>query len=279
MELYADRGVRIQIGLIEELVQELSVSTRLVGVSEELRRSLAKDRRALPEVYDRFVRLNAEEPYRLKCSYVHARLENTRTRYAAGSPHVPGRDYLGSAEYLRDLEVMDRRCARTWATGSPTGCSRRHAQRQRRRAAPGLARRPRAHELPPRRARGAVRPARRAGDPLRRARPRGPHRAAVERAGRAARADPAAELAADRRRQLPGDPRGLRHASATCRRPTARRPCTPTSCRWRRTSTTCSPSPCSPARPAWSRSPPARATSRRPPRRSTSCRCSRRRPS
>ncbi|MFC5063000.1 phosphoenolpyruvate carboxylase [Actinomycetospora atypica] len=107
MEVYADRGVRIQIDLIEELVQELSVSTRLVGVSEDLRRSLAKDRRALPEVYDRFVRLNAEEPYRLKCSYVHARLQNTRTRYAAGSPHVPGRDYLGSAEYLRDLEVMD----------------------------------------------------------------------------------------------------------------------------------------------------------------------------
>ena len=107
MEVYADRGVRIQIDLIEELVQELSVSTRLVGVSEDLRRSLAKDRRALPEVYDRFVRLNAEEPYRLKCSYVHARLQNTRARYAAGSPHVPGRDYLGSAEYLRDLDVMD----------------------------------------------------------------------------------------------------------------------------------------------------------------------------
>lgn len=108
MTIYADRGVRIQLGLIEELVQELSVSTRLVGVSEDLRRSLAKDRRHLPEVYDRFVRLNAEEPYRLKCSYVYARLENTRARYASGAPHVPGRDYLGSAEYLHDLEVMDR---------------------------------------------------------------------------------------------------------------------------------------------------------------------------
>ncbi|NMO90646.1 phosphoenolpyruvate carboxylase [Actinomycetospora sp. TBRC 11914] len=107
MQVYAERGVRIQIGLIEELVQELSVSTRLVGVSEDLRRSLARDRRHLPEVYDRFVRLNAEEPYRLKCSYVHARLTNTRDRYAAGTPHVPGRDYLGSQEYLHDLEVMD----------------------------------------------------------------------------------------------------------------------------------------------------------------------------
>jgi phosphoenolpyruvate carboxylase len=107
MQVYAERGVRIQIQLIEQLVQELSVSTRLVGVSEDLRRSLARDRRHLPEVYDRFVRLNAEEPYRLKCSYVHARLVNTRDRYAAGTPHVPGRDYLGSQEYLHDLEVMD----------------------------------------------------------------------------------------------------------------------------------------------------------------------------
>jgi phosphoenolpyruvate carboxylase len=107
MRIYGERGVRIQVDLIEDLVQELSVSTRLVGVSEDLRRSLARDRRALPEVYDRFVRLNAEEPYRLKCSYIHARLENTRRRYAEGTPHRPGRDYLGAGEYLRDLEVMD----------------------------------------------------------------------------------------------------------------------------------------------------------------------------
>ena len=107
MAIYADRGVRIQLDLVESLVQELSLSTRLVGVSDDLRRSLAKDRRALPRVYDRFVRLNAEEPYRLKCSYIHARLENTRRRYADGTAHEPGRDYLGAAEYLRDLEVMD----------------------------------------------------------------------------------------------------------------------------------------------------------------------------
>ena len=107
MRIYGERGVRIQVDLLEDLVQELSVSTKLVGVSEDLRRSLARDRRALPEVYDRFVRLNAEEPYRLKCSYVHARLENTRRRYVEGTPHRPGRDYLGAEEYLRDLEVMD----------------------------------------------------------------------------------------------------------------------------------------------------------------------------
>ncbi|MDQ3987727.1 MAG: phosphoenolpyruvate carboxylase, partial [Actinomycetota bacterium] len=111
---FAERALRIHRGLLEELGTELSVSTRVVGVSEELRSSLARDRRFLPEVYDRFVRLNAEEPYRLKCSYILARLEGTRQRLRDGpaSPpggaHREGRDYLGAGEYLADLAVIDR---------------------------------------------------------------------------------------------------------------------------------------------------------------------------
>lgn len=100
LELYSDRALRIHEGLVEELVQELSISTRVVGVSEELRGSLARDRRALPAVHDRFIRLNATEPYRLKLSYVQARLANTRTR--------TGAHYRGPAEYVADLEVVDR---------------------------------------------------------------------------------------------------------------------------------------------------------------------------
>src|SRR5882757_10970592 len=108
LRLYADRALRIQTTLLDELVQELGVSTRIVGMSEGLRQSLAQDRRLLPEVYDRYIRLNAEEPYRLKCSYILARLANTRDRIAADQPHRPGIDYLGSDEFITDLEVMDR---------------------------------------------------------------------------------------------------------------------------------------------------------------------------
>lgn len=111
---FAERALRIHHGLLEELGTELSVSTRVVGVSEELRSSLARDRRFLPEVYDRFVRLNAEEPYRLKCSYILARLEGTRQRLRdgpgsrPGAAHREGLDYLGAGEYLADLGVIDR---------------------------------------------------------------------------------------------------------------------------------------------------------------------------
>lgn len=106
--IYADRALRIHGRLVEQLVGELSISTHVVGVSEELRGSLARDRRALPEVHDRFIRLNAHEPYRLKLSYVAARLDNTHTRIVEGRPHVSGRDYLGPHGYVEDLCVLDR---------------------------------------------------------------------------------------------------------------------------------------------------------------------------
>jgi phosphoenolpyruvate carboxylase len=107
MALYADRAIRLQTTVLEELVQELGVSTRIVGVSEGMRQALALDRRQLPEIYDRYIRLNAEEPYRLKCSYILARLANTRARIADERGHRPGRDYLGADEFIADLEVMD----------------------------------------------------------------------------------------------------------------------------------------------------------------------------
>ncbi|MGE0295905.1 MAG: phosphoenolpyruvate carboxylase, partial [Pseudonocardia sp.] len=108
LQINAERALRIHERLVARLIEELGVSTRVVGVSEELRGSLARDRRVLPEVHDRFIRLNQHEPYRLKLSYVLARLENTRRRVADSRPHVPGRDYLGTEAYVEDLAVLDR---------------------------------------------------------------------------------------------------------------------------------------------------------------------------
>ncbi len=106
LRLYADRALRYQMDVMDELIEELSISTRITGISTELERSLADDRAGLPDVYSRFIRLNAEEPYRLKCSYLKAKLDNTHRRIAAGHQHRPGQDYLGSAGYLADLAVI-----------------------------------------------------------------------------------------------------------------------------------------------------------------------------
>jgi phosphoenolpyruvate carboxylase len=108
LQINAERALRIHEHLVRLLIEELGVSTRVVGVSEELRGALARDRRALPDVHDRYIRLNQHEPYRLKLSYIRARLEHTRRRVADNRPHVPGRDYLGVAGYIQDLEIIDR---------------------------------------------------------------------------------------------------------------------------------------------------------------------------
>ncbi len=106
--MQADRALRVHLRFADRLIQELGISTKIVGVSEELRGALARDRRALPAVYERWQRMNADEPYRLALSFVRARLENTRARIASAGPHVPGRDYLGVEAYLADLAVLDR---------------------------------------------------------------------------------------------------------------------------------------------------------------------------
>ncbi|WP_049807141.1 phosphoenolpyruvate carboxylase [Pseudofrankia inefficax] len=108
LTLQHEFGIRVLLGAVDGLIKDLTASTRVVEVSDELVASLDADRAAHPEVYDRFIRLNAAEPYRLKASYLRARLAATRDRLAAGTAHVPGRDYLSLRGLLADLTVMHR---------------------------------------------------------------------------------------------------------------------------------------------------------------------------
>ena len=99
-------GFRKLVGLVDQLIQALSNSTAIVAISGALSTSLEKDRTAFPEVYDRFKGIDAEEPYRLKCSFIRQRLMNTRARLAAGTPHVPGEDYQGVEGFLEELRLV-----------------------------------------------------------------------------------------------------------------------------------------------------------------------------
>jgi phosphoenolpyruvate carboxylase len=107
-----EHGIQATEAAMDFLIQEISVSRRLRGVSLDLSASLATDLDALPEVADRFRRVNAEEPYRLKARCIKAKLANTRRRLQQGTPHVPGRDYRGSGDLLADLELMRASLAR-----------------------------------------------------------------------------------------------------------------------------------------------------------------------
>ncbi len=106
LSMQHEHAVRALLPHIERLSAQLSVSQRLAPASQELRQSLEADLAALPDLDPRFKRLNAEEPYRLKLTCVHRKLQNTRARQAAGLPHEPGRDYRTTAELLDDLDVV-----------------------------------------------------------------------------------------------------------------------------------------------------------------------------
>ncbi|HYX44344.1 MAG TPA: phosphoenolpyruvate carboxylase [Acidimicrobiales bacterium] len=101
-----DRVLGHLLAAIDGLVGDLSSSTRIVAVSPELEASLEADREALPEVHEQWHRLNAEEPYRKKCSFIRERLLNTRRRLQDGGPRRPGTDYRNVEDLLADLEVM-----------------------------------------------------------------------------------------------------------------------------------------------------------------------------
>jgi phosphoenolpyruvate carboxylase len=106
MVLQVGHSIRVTIAAMDELRQMLSVSTRITGVSQALLKSVEEDLKHIPEFEERFKRLNVQEPYRLKATAIVHRLAFTRNRHAAGTPHVPHRDYNNTSELLADLTLM-----------------------------------------------------------------------------------------------------------------------------------------------------------------------------
>ncbi len=106
LALQHEHAIRDLIDLVGDLRQELSNSVRIADAGAELRQSLAADLELLPEIDARYLRLNAEEPYRLKLTCIHGKLRNTQRRIAEGAAHQPGRDYRGRQQLLADLLVL-----------------------------------------------------------------------------------------------------------------------------------------------------------------------------
>jgi len=97
---------RTIIHLLDELRQALSISTKLAGVTQELLDSVAQDLELLPEIEERFRRINLEEPYRLKATAIRHKLLITQARHRGALPHAPGRDYKNTNELLADFTIM-----------------------------------------------------------------------------------------------------------------------------------------------------------------------------
>lgn len=104
--LQMGHAILVTLEALDDLRQTLSVSERLVGVSDRVKESVARDLERLPEIEARFRRINIEEPYRLKATAIRHRLLLTQKRHAEGGTHEEGRDYRSTSELLDDLLMI-----------------------------------------------------------------------------------------------------------------------------------------------------------------------------
>jgi phosphoenolpyruvate carboxylase len=115
LRLLMARIIRHHIRSVERLSHRLSQSSRQVGITAELEQSIAADAPLFPELAVVLERRNPHEPYRQKCSYIHARLGRTLAYVEQFQPNWSGlhaphpKDcYASRDELLHDLDVMDR---------------------------------------------------------------------------------------------------------------------------------------------------------------------------
>ncbi|MDY7105472.1 MAG: phosphoenolpyruvate carboxylase [Actinomycetota bacterium] len=106
LTFHVDRGLRNIADMLDDVIEDLSVSTRVCSISPLLTASLARERLALPGVWEEWGRLNAEEPYRLKASYIRQRLRNTRARMIDQRVGLEKVSYCHPGEMLADLKLM-----------------------------------------------------------------------------------------------------------------------------------------------------------------------------
>lgn len=101
-----EHGVADLLPHLTHLIEDLSISERITETSQRLSDSITSDLAALPDFDKRYLRINAEEPVRLKLTIIRKRLELTLEHLRTSRRHEPGRDYETTAELLDDLLLV-----------------------------------------------------------------------------------------------------------------------------------------------------------------------------
>jgi phosphoenolpyruvate carboxylase len=102
LELHRQLILNRHLSSVLWLVNHMSQSARLIGVSEELRASVARDEKSLPETAERYECLDPDELYRRKLLFVAERLR--RTLEGPGTPAA----YPGVRDFVEDLNSVRR---------------------------------------------------------------------------------------------------------------------------------------------------------------------------
>jgi phosphoenolpyruvate carboxylase len=114
LAMQRDHAIRNLLTHVDRVLEDLSVSERIMKVERdtEIWESIEADLEVLPELDRRYLRINAEEPWRLKLTCIRQKLVNTRSRLTTRASHVVGHDYISNSELLADLHVISRSIAR-----------------------------------------------------------------------------------------------------------------------------------------------------------------------
>lgn len=94
---------------VDLLIERLSISSRIAPETDSLRESLRRDKQLLPEVWEANSRRDAEEPLRLKLSFIRGRILATQKEIAArdgGKPESFPGTYRGPEELIADLQLV-----------------------------------------------------------------------------------------------------------------------------------------------------------------------------
>jgi phosphoenolpyruvate carboxylase len=112
----AEATIRSHLGAVRRLIEALSLSTRVAPAPTALTESLERDRTELPGVWAVYGERNADEPLRLKLSFVAARLEAKLARH--GGAEALGA-YPDAQALERDLVLIREALAGAGATQAP----------------------------------------------------------------------------------------------------------------------------------------------------------------
>ena len=105
LAMQRDHAIRDLLVHMDHVLEDLSISERIATKSrdEALWSSIERDLAALPELDRRYLRINAEEPWRLKLTTIRQKLVNTRARLANNTAHRESHDYISTHEFLDEL--------------------------------------------------------------------------------------------------------------------------------------------------------------------------------
>lgn len=94
---------------LDDLVRRLSLSAQFTQPSRALEQSIESDRLLLPDIWKKNKRRNADEPLRMKLSFMSARIETTRRLVAsrdAGRERKERAAYVDVGAFERDLALV-----------------------------------------------------------------------------------------------------------------------------------------------------------------------------